>query len=134
MLTLLLLPACGLVTGPAYQEDFTNAFCGYQTRCGDPIALDECGDPKKLTFDECADFVARNYDQLSCEWNAAYASDCIAAYESLQMCPGDDAPQPEVCGLVYSGDSGCAVFPYPVCDTAPDDTGTAPADTGDTGT
>ena len=125
MILLTLPPACDVVTGPGYVDDFSDAFCSYQTLCGDPIALDQCGESKKLTFDECAGFVARNYEALDgCEWNAEHAKACIEAYEALQMCPADGAPQPEVCGLVYSGEaSACAVFPYPACDTTPADTG-----------
>jgi len=127
------LLACDVVTGPGYVDDFTDAFCSYQTLCGDPIALDQCGAPKKLTFDECAGFVARNHEALDdCEWNAEHAKACIEAYEALQTCPADGAPQPAICGEVYSGEAeACVVFPYPACaDTsAPEDTA-PPADTG----
>lgn len=116
---------CDVVTGPGYLDDFTDAFCGYQARCGDRVSLDSCEADQALTFDECAEYVARNHALLEgCAWNAEHAQACIEAYQALQVCPGEGAGQPEACALVYSGGPACAAFPYPVCEAG---------DSGDTG-
>jgi len=130
MLTLTLLLACNVVTGPTYVNDFAVAFCDYQSRCGDPVALNECGEPQILSVDACIDFVERSHSMLAeCTWNAEFATDCITAYESLPTCPSEGAPHPSVCAQVYTGGPDCAAFPYPVCD-AGTDTDTGQTETG----